>query len=172
MLPHLIWQTLSRQSGIDISLLGQNASKLRNFDSPNRNQIVQQLSKHIQTSFNIKHHSSKLKKKLNRFRFYSSKKNYLFIVYMLVKFLYVLNLIGQIILMDSFFEFRNYSFGFEFLKKFFKGDDYSRIDKAFPRVTFCDFTIRNMGDNIHKHSVQCALPVIILINFFFFYHYF
>ena len=116
MLPHLIWQTLSKQSGIDISLLGQNASKLRNFDSPNRNQIVQQLSKHIQTSFNKKHHSSKLKK-LNRFRFYSSKKNYLFIVYMLVKFLYVLNLIGQIILMDSFFEFRNYSFGFDFVCK-------------------------------------------------------
>jgi len=120
----------------------------------------------MQLAFNLNLNLNRKKRKnLNRFKFNSTRENYLFIIYMLVKFLYVLNLIGQIVLMDAFFEFRNYSFGFEFLRKFLKGDDYSRIDKAFPRVTFCDFTIRNMGDNIHKHSVQCALPVIFFILF-------
>ncbi|RMZ93060.1 innexin unc-9-like, partial [Brachionus plicatilis] len=81
--------------------------------------------------------------------------------------IYVLNIFAQLILMDSFFGFKYHSYGLDFLKKFLIGDDYSRIDRAFPRVTFCDFRIRNLADNIHQHSVQCALPINLFNEKFF-----
>ena len=31
-------------------------------------------------------------------------------------------------------------------------------DVAFPRVSFCDFDIRRLG-NVHRYSMQCALPL-------------
>lgn len=132
MLPHLIWQTFSKSSGLDITLLGQNATKLKDFDMDNRNKIINQIARHMQIALNLKYenHSSK---RIDKLKINSRKESYLYLIYMLVKFLYIVNLICQLVLMDVFFEFRNYSFGFDFLKKFFRGEDYSRIDKAFPR---------------------------------------
>jgi len=69
--------------------------------------------------------------------------------------------------LNSFFGFQYYSYGFDFLRKLIIGEDYSRIDLAFPRITFCDFKIRNLGDNIHQHSVQCALPINLFNEKFF-----
>ena len=160
MIPHLIWQTFSKSSGLDVTHIGLSAKKIRDFGN-NRLDIINQIARHMKMGLDLKFKPEDKKsfKKIDKLRLNSRKENYLYILYMIVKFLYVVNLICQLILMDAFFEFRNYAFGFEFLRKFLKGDDYSRIDKAFPRVTFCDFTIRNLGDNLHKHSVQCALPV-------------
>lgn len=164
MIPHLIWQTFSKTSGLDVTELGLIAKKIRNFDT-NRIDVINQITRHIKMGLELKskpvyrNKDIEAEKKLKKFILNSRRESYLYVLYMIVKLLYILNLVFQIVLMDVFFEFRNYSFGFEFLKKFLKGDDYSRIDKAFPRVTFCDFTIRNLGDNLHKHSVQCALPV-------------
>ena len=71
--------------------------------------------------------------RLSGLPFLNQNGSYLFLIYMFIKFLYVLNIICQMVLMDLFFGFRNYSYGIDFLRKFLSGEDYSRIDKAFPR---------------------------------------
>ena len=38
------------------------------------------------------------------------------------------------------------------------GKSVSHLSKLFPRVTMCDFTIRQMS-NFHKYTVECALPI-------------
>ena len=92
--------------------------------------------RHIQIALDLKYKTSNKKNKIDRLKMNSRRDNYLYLVYMFVKFIYILNLIGQIILMDVFFEFRNYSFGFDFLKKFLRGDDYSRIGFYYKKIIF------------------------------------
>jgi len=38
------------------------------------------------------------------------------------------------------------------------GQDISNGNKVFPRVTMCDFTIRQMA-NLHQFTIECTLPI-------------
>jgi len=41
----------------------------------------------------------------------------------------------------------------------FSGRDWAENKQFFPRIVFCDFTIRYLGDNNLNYTVQCTLPV-------------
>ncbi|CAF0731468.1 unnamed protein product [Didymodactylos carnosus] len=67
-------------------------------------------------------------------------------------------------------------YGFRVLKNLFVGDNENwAITPRFPRVTWCNFAVRNMADNIHEYTVQCSLPInlfnekIFLIIWFWLY---
>lgn len=170
LVPNVIWHTFSKSAGVDITALGKNASVLDHFDIDNRRSMIGQIARHIHVAISLKYDYQPTLKGVNvraRLPFGRRQGNYLYLLYMLVKLIYIFNLIGQLFLMNSFFGFHHYRFGLDFLTKFLVGDDYSRIDKAFPRITFCDFKIRNLGDNIHQHSVQCALPINLFNEKFF-----
>lgn len=170
LIPNIFWHTFSKSAGVDIAVLGKTASALDHFEIDKRRSTIGQIAKHIHIAINLKYDYMPTFNKINlraKLPFGRRHGNYLYLVYMFVKSLYILNLVGQLFLMNSFFGFQSYKFGLDFLRKFFVGDDYSRIDKAFPRITFCDFKIRNLGDNIHQHSVQCALPINLFNEKFF-----
>jgi hypothetical protein len=140
-----------------------------------REKTVHQIARHIHIALSLKYDYQPIFKRIDfRKRLPLGRRhgNYLYLVYLFVKVIYMANAVGQLFLMNSFFGFQYHSYGIDFLRKFLKGDDYSRIDKAFPRVTFCDFKIRNMADNIHQHSVQCALPINLFNEKFFIYLWF
>jgi hypothetical protein len=48
-------------------------------------------------------------------------------------------------------------FGIEVITKFIRGLDWGE-SKRFPRVTLCDFHIREVGI-VHRYTVQCVLPI-------------
>ena len=136
MLPNLIWHTLSRSSGLDVSALSKNARLLDNFEMEKRAKCIEQISRHIHIALLLKYQYEPTLNKISvraRMPFGRKHGNYLFLIYMFVKLVYIINLVGQLFLMNSFFGFQYHAYGFEFLKKFLIGDDYSRIDKAFPR---------------------------------------
>jgi hypothetical protein len=112
---------------------------LDNFDMERREKTVSQIARHIHIALSLKYEYQPSIRGINlakRLPFGKRHGNYLYIVYMLVKIFYLFNLFGQLWLMNSFFEFKNYSYGIDFLRKFLVGDDYSRIDKAFPRLVY------------------------------------
>lgn len=170
MIPNIIWHTFSRSAGVDVTSLGKNAQALDNFDVDKREKTINQIARHIHISLSMKYEYIPMFKQINlkdRLPFGRRHGNYLYLTYLLVKFIYLLNISGQLLLLNSFFGFQYHSYGLDFLRKFIIGEDYSRIDLAFPRITFCDFKIRNLGDNIHQHSVQCALPINLFNEKFF-----
>lgn len=137
MFPHFVWHTMSKSAGVDVTSLAENALRLDDFDTENRSKTVNQISRHIQIALNLKYEYQPEKKKINLkerlFGLSSTNGYYLYFIYMLVKLMYIVNLIVQIVIMDLFFRFRNYQYGLVFFRKFLAGDDYSRIDEAFPR---------------------------------------
>jgi hypothetical protein len=102
-----------------------------------REKTIHQIARHIHIALSLKYDYRPTYKRID----ISSKLplgrrhgNFLYLVYMVVKTVYIFNVFGQLFLMNSFFGFQYHSYGFDFLKKFLMGDDYSRIDKAFPRL--------------------------------------
>ena len=188
-LPNILWHSLSKQTGIDASSLIKSAIKIDNVNIDEREKLIDKIGDHIQISLTTKYEYEPFFKRFNirkRLPFGKRYGNYLYLIYLMIKLLYILNLFAQLFLMNFFFGFHYHSFGVEILTKFINRDDYWANSKSFPRfisfspsfkykhkyfyfkrITYCDFKIRNMADNIHKYSVQCALPINLFNEKFF-----
>ena len=82
--------------------------------------------------------------------------NYLLILYLVVKFLFVFNAVSQVFLLNMFLRTDYHVYGLEVMRNIYNPDiTYS---PRFPRVTLCDFLIRQLA-NTHRHTVQCVLPI-------------
>jgi hypothetical protein len=83
--------------------------------------------------------------------------NYLVLLYMFIKCVYITNVIGQLFLLNAFLGTDYNLYGFDVLKRMLMGENWTESSR-FPRVTMCDFKIRVLG-NIHRYTVQCSLPM-------------
>ncbi|KAG5445726.1 Innexin unc-7 [Clonorchis sinensis] len=84
--------------------------------------------------------------------------SYLAGLYLIVKGLYVINSTGQLFLVSRFLGQPTVFYGFYMLLDLVHGDMWYETGK-FPRVTFCDFDMRRMGSNYHRHTLQCVLGI-------------
>lgn len=96
--------------------------------------------------------------------------SYLTVLYMIVKLVYLGNIIGQSFLLNVFLGTNYHLYGIEVIRKMTSGQDWTTSDR-FPRVTLCDVEIRRLG-NIHRHTVQCTLPMNLLNEIFFIFLWF
>lgn len=83
--------------------------------------------------------------------------NYLMALFVFVKLMYTINSIFQLFLLNHFLGNDYLLLGIEVLNKIWTGDDWAQL-KRFPRVTMCDFRIREVGI-VHRYSVQCVLSI-------------
>ncbi|BFZ15641.1 hypothetical protein BsWGS_18679 [Bradybaena similaris] len=102
----------------------------------------------------------RMRQKASRFFcFCCSKRDgtYLTGLYLFVKVLYVANVVIQFFLLNAFMGGWYNLYGFEVIDGLAK-DHYWRDSPRFPKVTLCDFEIRQL-QNIQVHTVQCVLPI-------------
>lgn len=85
--------------------------------------------------------------------------------YLFIKLLYILNLIFQILFLQyflSYYDVNYIQYGFHILQKLFS-DLTLPESKLFPRITLCDFQIRELAER-HKYTVECILVINIFIE--------
>ncbi|KAL3999078.1 Innexin family protein [Acanthocheilonema viteae] len=152
-LPCLIWRLLNWQSGIALKGIVLMSQDVNNMQSDKRKDSVTVVATHIYDS---------LKTQRNLIRnspisFFLRKGAYLTILYMSVKFIYLVQAITQFVLLNNFLGTHYTFWGFEILRDLANGREWQESGH-FPRVTMCDFDVRVLG-NKHRHTVQCVLMI-------------
>ncbi|CAF1054266.1 unnamed protein product [Adineta ricciae] len=180
--PRIVWRTLNVRSGLDVINLVDAAIKYEQVEQyESRDRIMSYLIINIERYLSARAQLTRrhIDKQLSRFRrlcrvfFFCSNRyygNYLVIIYFLVKLMWLVNALAQLFLLNAFLGNEYYLFGFEVIEKLFKNQRWTE-NKHFPKVTYCDFKIREIGIN-HFYTVQCVLrinlfnEVIFIIQWF------
>ena len=81
--------------------------------------------------------------------------NYLVVLYIFTKMLFMINILGQFFLLNLFLGMDFHFYGIEVIKSLAHRTDWTT---RFPRITMCDFKIRHLA-NIQRYTVQCVLPI-------------
>ncbi|KAI1731520.1 innexin domain-containing protein [Ditylenchus destructor] len=155
-LPFWIWKTLHQQSGIDLSTAIHDARNLRNMTSQERKNEIKKLVTYVSECLEISE-SRRAPRRVLCFRIGSSLGSYVSTLYLCIKLLYLANVFGQFVLLNSFIG-RGYNmWGWTALTSLWSGTDW--LDSpVFPRVSLCDFRVRRLA-NMHRYTVQCVLMI-------------
>jgi len=104
--------------------------------------------------------------------------NYLIITYLVIKCLYLVNVVGQLFLLDAFLGLPFHSYGIDVIRGIVEvGADWSSSPSTilssarFPRITMCDLKVRRLGA-VHRYNVQCVLPINLFNEKIFLFLYF
>lgn len=96
--------------------------------------------------------------------------NYFISCKVFIRFLYLVNSIGQLFFLNEFLGSKFYVYGYEVIYAFFSGADWSATSR-FPRQTLCDIDLRQMN-NVHRWTFQCVLPMNLFNEKFFIFLWF
>uniref|UniRef100_A0A0K0EX70 Innexin n=1 Tax=Strongyloides venezuelensis TaxID=75913 RepID=A0A0K0EX70_STRVS len=157
--PTIVWRLLSWQSGIHVQSLVQMACDSRLLDLESRNRALQTIATNVEEALHVKHQvmgGNKLKL-LNVIICTRSSGAAVTFLYISVKILYTVNIIGQIFLLNTFLGNRSKWYGLQVLNDLMNGREWEESGH-FPRVTLCDFEVKVLG-NVHRHTVQCVLMI-------------
>lgn len=156
-LPRIIWRILNKRSGIAVSTITDAAIQCQKTqDTENRDKVLRYMTKHMGRYLLELNRWHMMATQLKKFWliFYG---NYLVILYLFIKVVYIVNALGQLFLLNTFLNTDYHLYGFDVIARVLRNESWTTSDR-FPRVTLCDFKVRLLG-NIHRYTVQCALPM-------------
>ncbi|CAG2196167.1 innexin unc-9-like isoform X2 [Mytilus galloprovincialis] len=163
--PRLIYKVLNSYSGISIDKINGMARDTQYLAPEDREKKLKHISKYMgQWLKSASPHRAglcpNLRTQIGNVCFFLCGRhfgNYLTTVAMVYKILFLVNSIVMMYLMNSFMGSKYSVYGFEVLNSLYEGEDWT-YSPRFPRVTLCDFEIRQMT-NLQRWTVQCVLPV-------------
>ena len=163
--PNLVWRLLNDYSGISMEKIINLCNDTQGNAPEERQETIENLAKYLdkwlgtyqpyKTNIIVR-----MKNKISSLMcFICSKRGgtYLTGLYLFSKFLYFCNAVGQLFLLNSFMSQEFSLYGIEFIDRIAKGEAL-RESPRFPRITMCDFRIRQMN-NLQPWTVQCVLPI-------------
>ncbi|CAF4941894.1 unnamed protein product [Rotaria sp. Silwood1] len=167
-LPRIIWQSFNDKIGLSIGNLVHISNKYQTSDV-NEDQIkaIKYISDCLQRYEEYvnfpKHKNLSNLKRFNyqcRLFFQARTGSFLVCFYIFIKILYIFNVIFQIIFLQYFLSYHdiNYiEYGFHIFRRLLF--DFTLPEsKLFPRITLCDFQIRELSQ-YHKYTVEYMLLV-------------
>ena len=86
--------------------------------------------------------------------------NYLTILYLIVRSTYLLSFIGQYLFLSHLIGNEYYKIGLDLFISFYNQEEWPHL-KMFPKITFCEIYIREIG-TIHPYLIQCVLGINLL----------
>lgn len=164
-LPNVIWKMLNGGSGLNLDKICKLSDDTQWGSPDDRKQTIDNLAffldrwllthRHYKTNILVRAKA----KAAHLFCFLCNKREgtYLTALYLSIKVLFLANVIGQFFLLNAFMATDYNVYGFEYIKMMSTGESM-RESPRFPRVTLCDFQIRQL-QNIQRWTVQCVLPI-------------
>ncbi|KAI0240155.1 Innexin unc-9, partial [Lamellibrachia satsuma] len=157
-LPRPIWRLFSKKSGIAVSTITDAAIECqRKSDADSRDKTIRYMTKHMGRFLLEMSRNEIVAPRRCKGFLWGIYGNYLIVLYIFIKLVYILNVVVQIFLLNVFLGMDYSWYGFNVFSRMLRGVEWTTSDR-FPRVTLCDFQIRELG-NINRYTVQCSLPV-------------
>jgi hypothetical protein len=164
--PWAIWHVLSRPASLDAKSVMKIVNEMDQTNTESREKSLRTIVKLVDRSIDYGRDwydysiFGRLRRMLNRcfLPLYKRTGSYLSTLYMIIKLLYVANVCGQFFLLNAFMGPNFNIYGFHVIRDLWVGKDFWESPR-FPRVTMCDFTIRTLGENNHRNTIQCTLPI-------------
>lgn len=158
-LPRMLWRSMNVRSGIDLQYLVVKSNEFKGNDSTEK-----QITRLIETYCNPTKNNDNFGNRFCRTLCCTSGKrlgNYLCSIYLITKFLYLINSFLQLFLIHIILGQPGWFYGFDIWYSVFVRNSVLTDSPYFPRVTLCDLHVREIG-NLHRYTVQCVLPINML----------
>lgn len=164
-LPYFVWKLFNGYSGLSLEKV-IHLSEQTEFDAPDSRKVtIDHLARFLEKWLNgqKEYHWNVIVRMRHRMArvccLFCDKRagTFLSALFLSVKFLYVINVIGQFFLLNAFMATDYNLYGFEIINHLAAKGEW-RESPRFPKVTLCDFEIRQL-QNIQRFTVQCVLPI-------------
>ena len=162
--PSFMWRVLNGYSGINLTKIVDLTATTQLGDPAKRDSTCKQIAGYLDRwlESNREYHWNfvvRMRQKASRFCFLCNRREGTFLtgLYLFIKALYVVNVICQFFILNAFLGDFFSMWGVEAVKSL--AMEYEmKESRRFPRVTLCDFQIRQL-QNIQDYTVQCVLPI-------------
>ncbi|CAF1252900.1 unnamed protein product [Didymodactylos carnosus] len=171
-IPRILWQSFNDKIGLSLRNLVDASNKYELLDvDEERGAVVHYISDTLRRYQEYVEPMNDDLKLIHRFYrkirifFQARTGSSLVYFYFFIKILYIVNLLFQIYFLQyflSYYDVKYIHYGLVVFEALLTGNPLPET-KLFPRITLCDFNIRELGE-IHHYTVECILVINIFIE--------
>ncbi|XP_067940884.1 innexin unc-9-like [Watersipora subatra] len=164
VIPGLLWKVFSSGAGYDIHQIVLTCNKSDLLNPEKRDGVIAYVTSHLDRLLGYRREYrdgglARMRQRVAEKGCMVGKRygNYLFILYIVVKFFYIGVALLQLYALNIIIGSGYHLYGVQVISDLINNQGWE-ASPFFPRVTLCDFRIRKLGQNLHKYTVQCVLP--------------